>query len=652
MPPWDKYKKSGSGPWAKYSASLSGAGGSWEESTKVGEMPRGSEIWEGVSKPLIPEGKAEKGARAYADSPPPKDITERGSFLGGTYNRPRVEGLKRAAAGTYADTMETIRGFTSPVAIGTVGLGKLAEAPGAAGKIFKALSVLSKIGFTGQGVKQAAQGDLKTPEGIRNLLQGSGQAIIGARELPSEIGKEIRITGQEVSGAGKEPVLQAKKTRDAVVKERDRNYSEHVSEIARDNAQRLQEHQTKVQEAKAAYDKEFNEYKAAEGSKRAAHAEKVSAARKDWVEKAYAAKKAKAEAAAAHSQAQSIVKGQQAYSKVIKDNVDSTYSKVLGSLNGRWNGLRDSISDWANKQSIAGKGERTQLSQTVLANAIGKGREMLMGAPADLKIFNDLMRQMEIPNEQVGQEVGGTEPLLRPLDWQEGRTHFSAFGEKLYSGELPGNVARAIRYVRDEGLGSELSRIAKDAGQGRTYSGLLSDWSKFEDDWRNLGSVAGGGSPLARVRAAKDPGFVSQQALGKAGERMAETLGRYSAFGGNAGAVSRLRSLSEKGKSIPRVRVPSAPGKFEAPAEPKSAAPPDRKPEPKAPTLKTTKPYRSVPEVDPVQIRRDRLLKSAGRPFGMWETAFVIPALKHLALKSPAIREWIATQERKELTPP
>lgn len=615
---------------------ISGAGGSWESPTKVGEMPRASEIWEGVSKPLIPEGKAEKGARAFADSPPPKDITETGTFLGGTYNRPRVEGLKRGATAAYADTMETIRGFSSPLAIGTLGIGKLAEAPGAAGKIFKALSLLSKVGFTGQGVRQALQGDISTPEGIRNLLQGSGQALLGANELPGKLGEEIRITGQESAGAGKEPVLQARIARDAAAKERTRSYDEHVAEIAKDNAQKLQEHQTKVQEAKAAYDKEFNEYKAADASKKAAHTEKVNAARKDWVEKAYAAKKAKAEAAAAHSQTQSIVRGQQAYSKVIKNNVDSTYNRVNSSLNSRWDSLRDKV------------GADTPLNSVKIAEAVDQGRTMLQGAPADLKVFNDLMRQMETA-DTIDTGDGGT-PALRPLGWQEGRTHFSALGDKLYSGELPGNVARAIKIVRDS-TDSELHRVAQQKGQGSAYSQLKSDWYNFMQDWKDMGSLATGGSPLARVRAAKDAGFVSQAALGKAGERMSETLGRYSSFGGNAKAISSLRSLSEKAKSIPRVRVPAAPGKFEAPPEPKSAAPPDRKPEPKPPALRTPKQYKPVPEVDPIEIRRKRLLEVASRPFGLWDM-FPPTLLRHMALKSPAIREWIATQERKELTPP
>lgn len=603
---------------------VSGAGGSWEVPTKVGEMPRADEVWEAVNKPFIPEGRAEAEGHKYAsDSPIDMD-------------HPVLQGIKAGLAGTYADTIETLRSFSSPLALGTIGLGKLTEAPGAAGKIFKALSALAKTGFTVQGVKQASKGDLSTPEGVRNLLQGSGQAILGARELPTELGKEVRITAQEGAGAGKEPVLQARIARDAAEKANAERHSEHVATIAEDNARKMQEHTAKVQEAKAAYDKEFNDYKAADASRKAAHAEKVNAARRDWVEKAHAAKKAKAEAAAAQSQTASIVKGQQAYSKIIKDNVDSTFNRVNSSLNSRWDALRDKV------------GANTPLNSVKIAEAIDQGRQMLQGAPADLKVFNDLMRQMETA-DTVDTPEGGT-PALRPLGWQEGRTHYSALGDKLYSGELPGNVARAIKLVRDS-TDSELHRVAQSKGQGPAYTQLKSDWHNFMQDWKDMGSLATGGSPLARVRAAKDSGFVSQAALGKAGERMAETLGKYSSFGGNAGAIARLRALSEKAKAIPRVKVPAAPGKFEAPAEPKPIAPPDRKPEPKPPTLRSAKPYKPVPPVDPVEIRRKRLLEVGGRPFGLWD---MLPPvlLRHLMLKSPAIREWVATQERKELTPP
>src|SRR6202162_1112682 len=66
-----------------------GAGGSWEPQSKA------SKVWEAVNEPLIPEGRAEKEGKQYSESAPTlSDL-----------NHPLLAGIKREAAGAYADTL-------------------------------------------------------------------------------------------------------------------------------------------------------------------------------------------------------------------------------------------------------------------------------------------------------------------------------------------------------------------------------------------------------------------------------------------------------------------------------------------------------------------------------------------------------------------
>lgn len=445
----------------------------------------------------------------------------------------------------------------------------------------------------------------------------------------------IRVLGQEIAGAGREPVFLERLRRDATEKERIQRYHEDANHVAAENSRRLQEHSAKVNEAQAAYQKELAEYQQSTAEKKAAHADKVKKAREEWVRQSYEAKRMWAEASRVQGELQSLRRGQEAYSKIVKDNVESTHAAVRQSLDRRWGQLREAV------------GPDTPVNSVAIRDAIETAKDkFLLGSPESLKVFNDLTKQM-LGEEQLD-APGGIEPALRPLTWDEARVHYSALGDKLYSGELPGNVYRGLDYVRNS-LDRELSSVAQARGVGKAYSALKSDWSRYMDDWRDMRSLAVGGSPLARVLKAQDPGFVSAQITGKAGDRMAETLGRYKQYGGNPNAITRYRDLGARVKALPKVRVPSAPGKLELPPEPKLGDAPEAK-SVKPPKLQSGPRMEPVGDVDPVAIRRRKLTEMAGRPFRFYDL-FPPYLLEHMALKSPAIREWIATQARKELEP-
>jgi hypothetical protein len=95
-------------------------------------------------------------------------------------------GIKTFIAGAAKDTSDMAASFTSPLALGTLGLGELAEVPGAVGKLARVASPLVGTAFGLQGAGQAAMGGYHmaqqgvTSENVQETLSGAGQAVLGA----------------------------------------------------------------------------------------------------------------------------------------------------------------------------------------------------------------------------------------------------------------------------------------------------------------------------------------------------------------------------------------------------------------------------------------------------------------------------------------
>lgn len=382
------------------------------------------------------------------------------------------------------------------------------------------------------------------------------------------------------------------------------------------------------------------------------HIDAIKQARKEWVEKTHAAKTAEGTKESVENRKEVLQHTQRAYVDRIKENVAQTYNTVKGKLDARYENMRKRPAAIINEDT----GETSEvavkelpLDSTKLKEAVDKGRKTLQGAPADLKVFNDLVRQMEQGDGSMVDAPDGAEPTLRPLTWDEGRTHFSALGDKLYSGELPGNVAKAIKEVRTTLDGELESSMVKGVtvkeGQGagaaakREYGQLKKDWSTFEDDWRDVGSEGKGASPLAKLRLAVDRGVIAANVLSKNfGDRLIETLAKYKDSGANPSLLDETRKYNREAQSgsvnvshfpgttesVPsRVSVPKAPGKLELPEAPKEPAPvpspepkvaaieaeqgkrveratqdkPEPKPVPEAPTPEAAKPLPTIDEM-------------------------------------------------------
>jgi hypothetical protein len=120
-------------------------------------------------------------------------------------------GRRQFAAGVGKDTADTVAGFTSPLSLGTLGLGsEEVQAVPAVGKLARVASPLVGTAFGLQGAGQTLHGLYKmgtegvTPENVQETLSGAGQAALGAH---ADLG-----TASDIANAARERVRPITKT--------------------------------------------------------------------------------------------------------------------------------------------------------------------------------------------------------------------------------------------------------------------------------------------------------------------------------------------------------------------------------------------------------------------------------------------------------
>ena len=351
-------------------------------------------------------------------------------------------------------------------------------------------------------------------------------------------------------------------------------------------------------------------------------ATKTAEAQKEWVQKAAEAKRQQAEAVKVAARKQALDKGQEAYANRLRDNIQKTFQTVKGRLDSRWHSLRTTPIKRGGSLTVL---KDEPLSSPAIAETVDVAeKKFLQGSPESIKQFRDLMNWMKA-DEGMIDTSGGAKSKLKPITWDEARTHYSALGDRMFSGDLPGNVRQAIRFVRDEGLGKQLRAGAERAGALPQYESLLHDWSNFENDWKDASSVTlGGGSPLARALKAPSGATLAPQVLGKTGDLLMQRLGKYIDAGGSPTTAAALRKLNAESKSLPKIKSPELP------------------PRPKSPVTPAP--------IDPVALRKKILTQYAARPVSWWD---ILPPrlFERPAMSFEAIRDWVARQPRKELEP-
>jgi hypothetical protein len=451
--------------------------------------------------------------------------------------------------------------------------------------------------------------------------------------------KDITATTlQRFAGAGREPVLIEQMVRELQIAKRAERFEKAKLEVEKSNQNILQQHSNKVNEAYAKYQKEMDDYNQSGAQNKSEHAEKVNQARREWVERSAQSKAAERESQKVENRKATLERSQSEYGERLQKNLKDTYQTVKSRLDSRWHKLRTTPTQ---------KGGALGILNDELGNAkdLQSGmktaeEKFLHGSPGSVRQFRDLAGWIE----------RGDWGLKDPT-WDELRTHYSALGDAIYGRPVPPNVLRALRFMRDDVIGSQLNSMAGKAGVGEDYTSLLKDHSQFESDWRDMHSVTrAGGSPLAVALKAPNAASLIPQITGKTGDILIERLAKYTDAGASPGTASAIRKLDTEVNNLPKVRVPAAPGKFEPPAESKLGEPPELK-LPKAPNLKTAKPPDPVHPIDPVAVRRQRILEYTSRPKSAYD--YLPPRVfTEPLLSNKTIREWVAKYPRKEFPVP
>lgn len=455
----------------------------------------------------------------------------------------------------------------------------------------------------------------------------------GPTPIKDAVKDVIARTLHKATGSGTEPVLSKGLRREETIASRFAKFEKSKPAIEKTNEKIWQEHQAAEAEAYRKYNEAMAEYTASSQEDKIAHAKNVANLRRDWVDKAARSKAAEREFNQVEGRKSTMTRGQQEYGDRLLENIKRTYQTVEDRLKSRWNKLQNT--QIPGKLSILKDEEGN-------AKAIATGMKtaedkFLHNSPGSIRQFRDLGGLIE---------EGEKNPT-----WDQLRTHYSALGDAIYGRSIPPNVRRALEYVRNSVIGPQLEAMAEKAGKGDEYRSLLADHSQFESDWKNMSSITrAGGSPLALARMAPNAATLIPQVTGKTGDILIHQLSRYSDAGASPSTAAAIRKLHSDIGNLPKISVPKFPEPLNVPKEPELSEPPKLKlpPDPKFKLLKLPEP---VPPLDPVAIRRKKILQYGSRPKSAYD--FLPPRVFVEPLVGiDRVREWLANYPRRELPIP
>jgi hypothetical protein len=462
--------------------------------------------------------------------------------------REKLSSLLGTATGVAADvTSRVAAGATDPksLAIGATGIVDPAipaayfflegakRLPGEARKLVDDPSY-ENIVSTGLTATQVGGSAIGGVEGA-----GTGLGGAGLKKLAGKVGatKAVSTLSDTIAGS---PGLAEKVVADA--KKARASYDSHVTKINHDYANNVTAREKAMATAEADY------------------VEEVATAREKWVQETTEAHHARKGAAMIEGHRQKLESVSKALTKVVDDNVKNTEKLEKADLGQQFDAVREQIK--LEDKTDEHPAVYPQLNADHIKHRIDEARQMLQGAPEDVKAFNDLIKQMAKDKGEGAEESGGdkvdvSDPGTKlTLNWDEGRTQSSALGRASASESISGNVRKAIRHVLGDvtaklvggrlektytGLEGELQRVADEKGAGKAYTNARMGWRQYMEDWHDMSSEKGGGSPLARLLRAADPAVVLDETKGKAGDRLIETLARHEKYGAVPKNLAKLR---------------------------------------------------------------------------------------------------------------
>lgn len=273
--------------------------------------------------------------------------------------------------------------------------------------------------------------------------------------------------------------------------------------------------------------------------------------------------------------------------------------------------------------------------------SIKQFRELIRGAPESegIETSAGFTKPGEPLYDQLASEGAIDQGGNLPFDQLQG--YYSELGTKLASGNLPGDVYQAMKYLQGK-IGDAMKKVADRNGAGPQLQEAQSYYKGFMDTFHNTDSISKSGSPVAHAMRASDPGYYEAPFTGKGGARGVTMLRNYS---------PSLADLADQVRQ----------GRSDVNALPKKAV------------MKVAA-QKDLPELDPATLKAQGVSEAADRIgkfnrfdatilagsviapfFGRWETMLFGPA--ELALKkggaalldNPSVVKWLSQPQEGDL---
>lgn len=371
--------------------------------------------------------------------------------------------------------------------------------------------------------------------------------------------------------------------------------TERVADI---NARRAETDQARITAAKAANDKAIAD--AADANAKAAQ---EHAAKTQSVADANATKQADFNAAQAKvdeltkaAQDQTTKRGQ------LARQVQEQSARLVNRIQTIGKNAKGRVDSLYGKVREATKGQTVEPSE--LADAVQKAEGKIQGSSENIKVFRDILSKqpeeenpefIETPSEgkvprghalydvllQMSKE-GAEQPP--PMGFSDLQGYYSELGEKLASGNLPGDVYQAIKSLQGD-IGGLMQRMASAAGVGAQLKSAQGLHHDYMQTFKENTGPSKSGSPIAQSLLAKDPTYaIKPLSAEETAARVRNDLARFDPSQAGVGGAAQLydnfrQSLRDFDKTSEPVKVP-------APPKPVKLKPAPEVPEPVQPNLK------------------------------------------------------------------
>lgn len=597
-------------------------------------------------------------------------------------DHPYLAAIRSGLAGAVTDTYDTASGFTSPAGLALLAAGALSKALPAASKLQPAIKALllgsggvyltegSKQLGTGAGKLQAEGASLInpltwSPESSREMLQGGATAFMGgygvgeggaglAREGAAKVGPALRRTGQSILDLG--PELTEKAVKDVSAKHAEKTATAEAKQAAENektalaNREKIEEHADKVREVARKNEEQNAEHALA----KAEVDERNAAATEKQTRRGELARNLKEGSA-------KLGQGIKQLDAQVRAEANAKYNtvrnKVANDIGTEASPVADAVR-YARKNLIRGSEESIKQFTSILK------REPSEEAMAALDAARNSSDPAAREFAKKYDELSGIEEAAdegKPLKFEDWKGYSTELGEKLAKGNLPDDVYRALKYVKEK-VDLQKQIIADRNNAGAELADADNFFRRYMETFYDKPSAVA--ATLDAVGKFDPDYYASPFVRGKSAKIGIAALQKYSPELANL--AQSLRGMDEEFKSLPKTakleNYPEPPKPVEAPPKPKLEEP-KQVPKPKAPT------------VDPQELKRKQLGRMAEslRGFrrydafilmnsvvwsflgGGWKALLAEPAVLAgkvaigKALSRPAVIEWLTKPQPEDL---